>query len=54
MLSIFRHLMKNKDGGTAIEYALIVCLIAGAAILAMQSVSTKGSGVLSNAANAMK
>ena len=27
MLSIFRHLMKNDDGATAIEYALIASLI---------------------------
>lgn len=35
MLSIFRSLMKNDDGATAIEYALIVCLIATTAIGAM-------------------
>jgi len=53
MLSIFRRLMKNEKGATAIEYTLIASLIAVAAIVAMTSVGTKVSGVLSNAANSM-
>ena len=32
MLSIFRRLMKNEHGATAIEYTLIAALIAVAAI----------------------
>jgi len=32
MLSIFRRLMKNEHGATAIEYTLIASLIAVAAI----------------------
>ena len=32
MLSIFRRLMKNAEGATAIEYTLIASLIAVAAI----------------------
>jgi pilus assembly protein Flp/PilA len=35
VLSIFRKLMKNDDGVTAIEYVLIVCLIGTVAIGAM-------------------
>jgi len=53
MLSIFRHLMKNDDGATAIEYALIASLISVAAVVAMRSVGTKVSDVLSNVASTM-
>jgi pilus assembly protein Flp/PilA len=53
MLSIFRRLMKNENGATAIEYTLIASLIAVAAIVAMRSVGTSVNGVLSNVANAM-
>ena len=54
MLSIFRKLMKNDHGATAIEYTLIASLIAVAAIAAMTSVGTKVNGVLSNVASTMK
>jgi pilus assembly protein Flp/PilA len=53
MLSIFRKLMKNDDGATAIEYVLIASLISVAAITAMGTVGHKVSNVLSNVANAM-
>jgi pilus assembly protein Flp/PilA len=53
MLSIFRSLMKNDRGATAIEYTLIASLIAVAAIAAMTSVGTKVNGVLTNAAASM-
>ena len=53
MLSIFRRLMKNDQGATAIEYTLIASLIAVAAITAMQTVGGKVTNVLSNVANAM-
>jgi pilus assembly protein Flp/PilA len=54
MLTIFRRLMKNERGATAIEYTLIASLIAVAAIAAMTSVGTKVNGVLSNVASNMK
>jgi pilus assembly protein Flp/PilA len=54
MLSIFRRLMKSRDGATAIEYTLIASLISVAAIAAMISVGTKTNGVLSNVASAMQ
>ena len=38
MLSIFRKLMRDKDGATAIEYTLIAALISVAAIAAMSTV----------------
>ena len=53
MLSIFRRLMKNDKGATAIEYTLIASLIAVAAITAMSTVGGKVTNVLSNVANAM-
>jgi pilus assembly protein Flp/PilA len=53
MLSIFRKLMKNEQGATAIEYVLIASLISVAAIAAMSHVGGKVSNVLSNVANAM-
>ncbi len=54
MLSVFRRLMKNDRGATAIEYTLIASLIAVAAIAAMGSVGTKVNAVLSNVASTMK
>jgi pilus assembly protein Flp/PilA len=53
MLSIFRKLMSDNDGATAIEYTLLVALISVAAITAMGTLGSKVSTVLSNAANAM-
>jgi pilus assembly protein Flp/PilA len=50
MLSIFRRLMKNEHGATAIEYTLIASLIAVAAIAAFTTVGTKVSSVMSNVA----
>jgi len=54
MLSIFRRLMKNQQGATAIEYTLIAALISVAAIVAMGNVGSKVNGVMSNVASAMK
>jgi pilus assembly protein Flp/PilA len=53
VLSIFRKLMKNHDGATAIEYVLIASLISVAAIGAMGTVGGKVSNVLSNVAHSM-
>jgi pilus assembly protein Flp/PilA len=53
MLSIFRRLMKNEKGATAIEYTLIASLISVAAIAAMGTVGGKVSNVLNNVASAM-
>ena len=50
MLSTLKKiiLMKNEEGATAIEYALIVSLLAVAAITAMSTVSGKETNVLSD------
>ncbi len=53
MLTIFRRLMKNERGATAIEYTLIASLIAVAAITAFQTVGHKISNVMSNVASQM-
>ena len=51
MLSLFRRLMKNDQGGAAIEYTLIASLIAVAAIASMRTVGTKVTNVLSGIPN---
>jgi pilus assembly protein Flp/PilA len=51
MLSIFRRLMKNDRGATAVEYTLIASLIAVAAIASMRTVGSKISNVLGNVSN---
>lgn len=48
MLTLFRRLMKNTQGATAVEYTLIISLIAVAAIASMRSVGAKVSTVLGN------
>ena len=53
MLSLFRKLMNNEQGATAIEYTLIASLIAVAAIASFRTVGGKVSNVLGNAANSM-
>ena len=53
MLSIFRRLMKNDKGATAIEYALIASLIAVAAIAAMQNIGTSLGTTFNTVANDM-
>ena len=40
-MMIFKKLLSNERGATAIEYGLIAALIAVAAITAMQSIGTK-------------
>lgn len=51
MLSIFRRLMRNTQGATAVEYTLITSLIAVAAIASIRSVSGKLNNVLGIAGN---
>ncbi|MBM3623254.1 MAG: Flp family type IVb pilin [Alphaproteobacteria bacterium] len=51
MLSIFRKVMKDESGATAIEYGLIAALISVAAITAFTTVGTKLSGMMTNTAN---
>jgi len=53
MLSIFRSLMKNDRGATAIEYTLIASLIAVAAITAMTTVGANVKNTLTNVSTAL-
>ncbi len=53
MLSIFRRLMKNDRGATAIEYALIASLIAIAAITAMTTVGGQITNKFTTVGNAL-
>mgnify|MGYP002785326260 FL=1 len=53
MLSIFRRLMKNEKGATAIEYTLIASLIAVAAITAMTTVGQKVNNTLGAVGNSL-
>ena len=46
MLSMFRKLLKNEEGATAIEYGLIASLISVAAIVAFTAVGTKLSSTM--------
>ena len=47
---MFRKLIKNSKGATAIEYGLIAALVAVAAIGAMSTLSTSISGSFTKAA----
>lgn len=53
MLSIFRRLIRDNQGATAVEYTLIASLIAVAAIASMRTVSGKISNVLGNVSNTL-
>jgi pilus assembly protein Flp/PilA len=50
---MFRKLIKNEKGATAIEYGLIAALIAVAAIAAMQNIGTKLGTTFNNVSNAL-
>jgi pilus assembly protein Flp/PilA len=51
---MFRKLIKNEEGATAIEYGLIAALIAVAAITAMTGIGTQLSNTFGNVSNAMR
>jgi len=53
MLTIFRALMKNQSGATAIEYTLIASLISIASITAMRTVGGKIANKLNAVATAI-
>ena len=53
MLSIIRRLKSDMRAATAIEYSLIVFLIATAAVAAMGNLGHKLMNMLGPAANAM-
>ena len=51
---MFRKLIKNEKGATAIEYGLIAALIAVAAITAMGGIGDELSNTFGNVSNTMK
>ena len=53
MPSILRRLLADERAVTAVEYALIVCLIAGAAIAGMTTLGHSVLNMLGPAANAL-
>jgi pilus assembly protein Flp/PilA len=54
MLSIFRKLIKDEQGATAIEYGLIAALISVAAITAFTTVGSNLNSMMTNTANNLK
>ncbi|HZP98954.1 MAG TPA: Flp family type IVb pilin [Reyranella sp.] len=54
MLSVLRHLLRSERGVTMIEYSLIICLIACAAIGAFSAVGQSVLGRLGPASNALQ
>jgi pilus assembly protein Flp/PilA len=45
-----RKFLRNDEGATMVEYALLVALIAVVVIVAVQTLGTKASATLQNAA----
>ena len=54
MYGMFQSLIKDENGATAIEYALIASLVAVAIIAALQTVATQLNGVFSEVGAALK
>ncbi|MCW5746696.1 MAG: Flp family type IVb pilin [Alphaproteobacteria bacterium] len=52
-MSLFRSLVKNEEGATAIEYGLIAALISVAAIAAFSLVGTNLGTMMNNVAGKM-
>jgi pilus assembly protein Flp/PilA len=53
MINAFKRLLNEDSGATAIEYGLIVALIAVTAIAAMQTLGNEFSNTLDTASTAM-
>lgn len=53
-MKIFRKLLKNEKGATAIEYGLIAALIAVAAITAMSGLGNQLSDTFGTVSSEMK
>jgi pilus assembly protein Flp/PilA len=54
MLSLFKKLMADRQGATAVEYGLIAALISVAAIVAFNSVGSKLSATMSSVAGKLQ
>jgi pilus assembly protein Flp/PilA len=53
-MTVLTRFLKNEDGATAIEYALLASLIALFIVAAVQTVGTKVSTVFTEVGNALK
>lgn len=54
MTSLFRDLLKDENGATAIEYSLLAAILSVAIIAAIQTVATQMNAVFSEVSSAMK
>jgi pilus assembly protein Flp/PilA len=54
MTTMFRRLLDDEGGATAIEYALLAALISVAVIAAMQTVATQLNTVFSEVSTSLK
>jgi pilus assembly protein Flp/PilA len=52
-MRLFRNILRDRRGGTAIEYALVASLIAVAAIAAFRNLGTQADATLNNVGTAM-
>lgn len=50
MLSTIKNIIRNEDGATLVEYALIIALVAIVALGAIKLLGTSANTTLSNAA----
>ena len=53
-MAMLTQFLRNEDGATAIEYALLASLIALFIVAAVQTVGTKVSTVFTEVGNALK
>ena len=52
-MRLFRTILRDRRGGTAIEYALVATLIAVAAIAAFNNLGTQADATLNNVSATM-
>jgi len=52
-MRLFRTILRDRKGGTAIEYALVATLIAVAAIAAFNNLGRQADATLNNVGSAM-
>ena len=53
MIQAFKAMLRNEDGASLVEYALIVALIAVVAIVVVTKLGTGASTVLNSAATSI-
>ena len=54
MYNDFLSMLRDDEGATLVEYALIVSLIAAVSIVAVKLIGTNASSSLTNTANSIK